>query len=104
MGAKGAGEVMQFQPIKINRNQINEYTPTDTFDGSLYANYYDSYISEVFNNKRRLTRVKAVLPVGFLISYSLADTLIIFDKKYRINSITTNLITGESSLELLNIV
>jgi len=84
--------------------EINEYTPTDTFDGSLYANYYDNYISEVFNTKRRLTKVKAILPVGFLISYSLADTLIIFDKKYRINSINTNLTTGESTLELLNIV
>ena len=84
--------------------EINEYSPTDTFDGSLYANYYDNYISEVFNTKRRLTKVKAILPVGFLISYSLADTLIIFDQKYRINSINTNLTTGESTLELLNVV
>ena len=84
--------------------EINEYTPTDTFDGSLYANYYESYIAEVFNAKRRLTKVKAYLPVSFLINYSLADTIFINNKYYRINSITTNLQTGESELELLNIV
>lgn len=84
--------------------EINEYTPTDTFDGSLYANYYESYIAEVFNSKRRITKVKAYLPVGFLVSYSLADTLVINNKYYKINSITTNLNTGESDLELLTVV
>lgn len=84
--------------------EINEYTPTDTFDGSLYANYYESYIADVFNSKRRLTKVKAYLPVSFLIDYSLADTIFINNRYYNINAITTNLQTGESELELLNVV
>jgi len=84
--------------------EINEYTKGTGFDGSLFANYYDDYISDVFNAKRRLTKVKAYLPTKFLITYTLADTLRIADKEYKINSITTNLNTGESSLELLNIV
>lgn len=84
--------------------EINEYTPTGTFDGSLFANYYQDYISDVFNSKRRLTKVKAYLPVGFLINYTLADTLKIATREYKINSITTNLNTGESDLELLNVV
>lgn len=84
--------------------EINEYTPTGTFDGSLFANYYQDYISDVFNSKRRLTKVKAYLPVGVLISYTLADTLKIATREYKINSITTNLNTGESDLELLNVV
>ena len=84
--------------------EINEYTPTGTFDGSLFANYYQDYISDVFNSKRRLTKVKAYLPVGFLINYTLADTLRIATREYKINSITTNLNTGESDLELLNVV
>lgn len=83
--------------------EINEYTPADSFLGSLYLNYYSSYIAEVFNIKRRLVKLKAYLPVSFLISYSLADTLIIGDQEYRINSINSNLNTGESSLELYNI-
>jgi hypothetical protein len=84
--------------------EINEYTPTDTFDGSLYANYYESYIADVFNSKRRLTKVKAYLSVSFLIDYSLADTIFINNRYYNINAITTNLQTGESELELLNVV
>ena len=84
--------------------EINEYGRKTGFDGSLFANYYQDYISDVFNSKRRLTKVKAYLPTRFLISYSLADTLKIADRLYNINSITTNLNTGESELELLNIV
>lgn len=84
--------------------EINEYTGASDFEGSLFANYYQDYISDVFNSKRRLTKVKAYLPTRFLISYSLADTLRIADREYKINSITTNLNTGESDLELLNIV
>jgi hypothetical protein len=84
--------------------EINEYTPTEVFDGSLFANYYQTYIEDTFNPKRRLTKVKAKLPVSFLTNYSLADIIVIANRKYRINSITTNLNTGESDLELLNIV
>jgi hypothetical protein len=84
--------------------EINEYTGGSNFDGSLFINYYEDYISDVFNAKRRLTKVKAYLPVSFLTNYTLADTLVINTKSYRINSITTNLNTGESELELLNVV
>ena len=82
--------------------EINEYTGGTDFDGSLFANYYQSYIADVFNSKRRLIKVSANLPVSFLINYTLADTLKIADKSYKINSITTNLNTGASQLELLN--
>ena len=84
--------------------EINEFSPTGNFSGSLFANYYEDYISDVFNTKRRLKKVKAYLPVSFLIDYTLADTLVINNESYRINSIVTNLNTGESELELLNVV
>jgi hypothetical protein len=84
--------------------EINEYTGGSNFDGSLFINYYEDYISDVFNSKRRLTKVKAYLPVSFLTNYTLADTLVINTRSYRINSITTNLNTGDSELELLNVV
>jgi len=84
--------------------ELNEFLPTTTLTGSLFANYYEDYISDVFNTKRRLTKVKAFLPIEFLINYSLADTLVIGARRYNINSINTNLQTGESSLELLNVV
>jgi hypothetical protein len=84
--------------------EINENGRKTGFDGSLFANYYEDYISDVFNSQRRITKVKAQLPVGFLITYTLADKLRIATREYIINSITTNLNTGESELELLNVV
>jgi hypothetical protein len=89
----------------IHFNQeLNEYTPTETFAGTLFANYYTSYITDVFKVKRRLFKVKAYLPLKILRTYTLADKFVIGNQEYRINSITTNLGTGESDLELLNIV
>jgi len=69
---------------------------------TLFKNYYQSYIEDVFNEKRRLSKVKAFLPLRVLLKYNLADTFIIAGNKYKINSITTNLQTGESDMELLN--
>ena len=89
--------------IHFNQEQ-NEYTPTETFAGTLFANYYTSYITDVFKVKRRLVKFKAYLPLKILRTYTLADKFVIGNQEYRINSITTNLGTGESDLELLNIV
>jgi len=84
--------------------ELNEYTPTETFAGTLFSNYYTSYITDVFKTKRRLIKVKAYLPLKILRTYTLADKFVIGNQEYRINSITTNLGTGESDLELLNVV
>lgn len=87
--------------FKLERN---EYSRDLSFSGTLFNNYYLNYIASIFNSQRRVSKFKAQLPVSFLLNYSLADTLFISDKEYFINSITTNLNTGESSLELLNVV
>ena len=92
-------------PESIHFNlEINEWYPetgTDYTD-TLFEKYYKSYITNVFRFNERLTKIKARLPLSFLQEYNLADELQIGDLTYRINSITTNLQTGESSLELLN--
>ena len=89
----------------INFNlEVNEYSLDTTFDGTLFEDYYKTYIEEIFNAKLRLTKVKAYLPISFLLNYSLADKVQILDRIYKINSIESNLETGESNLELLNLV
>ena len=80
------------------RNEWN-YIPNEN---SLFEENYKEYIKDIFNEKRRITKVKAFLPLRILLKYSLADRFIIAGNKYKINSITTNLQTGESDLELLN--
>ena len=84
--------------------EVNEYTEDTAFTGTLFENYYKTYIQNVFNNKRRLTKVKAYLPLKMIYNLKLNDKISLNGYTYKINSITTNLTTGESSLELLNVV
>lgn len=79
----------------------SEWTGGSDFTENLFNNY-NSYIRSVFNSKQRLTKLKAYLPQRILLNYSLADKFVIAGNTYRINSISTNLLTGESDLELIN--
>lgn len=82
----------------------NEYELGVEFYKTLFYNYHYNYIASLFNFRNRLTKINAILPVPILVNYSLADTLTIQGNRYRINSIDTNLNTGESTLELLNFI
>jgi hypothetical protein len=84
--------------------EINEYTDGSTFTGTLFENYYKTYIVDVFNNKRRITKVNARLPLKMIYNLKLNDKISLNNYTYRINSLKTDLTTGKSSLELLNIV
>lgn len=84
--------------------EVNEYTGGSTFTGTLFENCYKTYIQDVFNAGRRLTKVKAKLPLKIIFDLKLNDKISLHNRNYRINSIKTNLTTGDSSLELLNIV
>ena len=82
--------------------EINEWKPSGNFDGTLFEDLYKSYIQNVFNTKNRITKVKAYLPLRILLNFTLADSFDINGKRYKVNSIDTNLSTGESNIELLN--
>jgi len=85
-------------------SEINSYTLTDYGgnNNSLFQLYYQNYILRVFNTKTRIFKFKAILPLKFLLTYSLADKVFVNGRAFTINKITTKLQTGESSLELLN--
>jgi hypothetical protein len=79
----------------------------------LYKRHYENYIANIYNNKTRIIKVKAVFPdkllgsnttngFGTKLGLKLNDRLIIRDKRYIINSFTTDLTTGETDLELIN--
>ena len=70
--------------------------------GLLFQKFYQTYIQRVFNTKTRIFKYKAVLPLKFLLTYSLADKVFISGRAFTINKITTDLQTGRSTLELLN--
>ncbi len=79
----------------------NEYTNASA-DKSLFATYYRDYITEIFDDSRRIFKFKAYLPISILLNLQLNDRIIIFNTLYKINKIVTNFETGLSNLELLN--
>lgn len=86
-------------------NEVDEWNLKD-YQGqtnSLFNKFYKSYIESVFNASKRVFKFTAYLPASILINYNLNDQIKIGDKMFRINSISTDLITGKSKIELLNI-
>ena len=68
---------------------------------SLFANYYEDYLSNIFSKKARLLKIKSILPIGVLTSLRLNDRIIIRGKRYIIQSFTTDLTTGEVEFLLI---
>jgi len=87
--------------LNFNTEQ-SEWSGDTDFTDSLFVKYYQNYIKSVFNTKQRLTKLKAYLPMRILLNYGLGDRFIVAGNQYKINSISTNLLTGESNIELLN--
>ena len=83
--------------------ELNEYT-NSVFTNTLFDDYYSNYISDVFNPQTRILKVTAYLPIKILTQYKLEDTFVVSDRAYKINSITTDLTSGKSEIELINIV
>ena len=71
---------------------------------TLFSRFYQTYIVDAFNPKKRIFKLTAHLPNSILLNYRLNDRFKIGDKVFTINSIDTNLRTGESKLELLNVL
>jgi len=68
----------------------------------LYRTYYQPYLVNLFNSKTRVIKLKAKLPMSMLTRLTLDDAVIVRDKKYRINDMTTDLTTGEVQLVLIS--
>jgi hypothetical protein len=71
---------------------------------SLYQEYWEDYITNLYNKTRRLVQVDAVLPIGEIITLDLKNEVIWNNEIYRINSVQVNMTTGKAKFELLNVV
>jgi hypothetical protein len=67
----------------------------------LYKRHYENYLGNIFNIKSRLVIVKCYFNPVELIDIKLNDRIIIRDKRYTINKMTTDLTSGETTMELL---
>jgi hypothetical protein len=68
---------------------------------TLFGTYYFSYLYNLYNLKQRLVSLKTILPISLLTGLRLNDRLVIRDKRYIINSMQSNLTTGEVNFQLI---
>lgn len=88
------------------RNTLNWGTENSSIYGgvisnTLFNNYYLNYLTNIYELKSRLVKVKMRLPYLELLNLKLNDRIIIRDKRYIINQFTTDLTTFESDFELI---
>jgi hypothetical protein len=69
---------------------------------TLFKTYYAGYLLNLFNLKNRRTTVKTNLPVSLLTNLRLNDRVKIIDKRYIIESMKSNLNTGDVDFVLIN--
>ena len=80
-------------------SEIDQWFGADV-SKSLYSNYWENWISTIYDKKQRKVKVSARLPLNIQLDMGLDDKLIIGDNRYCINEYTTNLSTGETSFVL----
>lgn len=90
-----------YQNLNFNE-EYDEYS-RQVNEKTLFKKYYENYVKDMFDVRKRLTTVKAYLPLEIAIKLNLADKIIVFDDIYRINKISTNFETNLSTIELNNI-
>ena len=81
---------------------VEQSTYTNRLENnSLFINYYEDYLSNIFSKKSRLVKIKSILPIGVITNLKLNDRIIIRGKKYIIQNFTTDLTTGEVEFVLI---
>ncbi len=95
------------QDLYYNNSNITLNFAPDTstlidipIEQTLFAQYYFSYLFNLYNLKQRLINVKTILPLEILTGLKLNDRLMIRDKRYIINDMKTNLTTGDVDFSL----
>ena len=68
----------------------------------LFQQYYSNSIYNIYNQRTRVIKAKANLNTYWLTSLKLNDRVIVSNKRYLINTMTTDLTTGEVDFELIN--
>jgi hypothetical protein len=68
----------------------------------LYQQFYSQYINNLYNQRTRVIKAKGNFNPYLLSTLKLNDRVVVSNKRYIINTLTTDLTTGEVELELLN--
>ena len=87
--------------ITLNWGEEVSQWDLNVASNGLYQRHYQNYLGNIFNLKGRLLIVKCKFTSVELSRLQLNDRIVIRDKRYTINKFTTDLTTGETTLELL---
>jgi hypothetical protein len=84
--------------------EINPYTLNDgvAADPTLFNEYWEDYITDIYDLTRRKYTFKGVLPLGRILELELNDKIRIGSRLFKINSLRIELTTGETTFELFN--
>lgn len=97
------GQDVQYQNNPHTLNWGLEYSSylLETINNSLFSDYYFDYLNNLYSLKSRMVKVSMRLPYSELLALRLNDRIVIRDKRYIINSFTTDLDTFECKMELI---
>lgn len=84
--------------------EVNPYTLNDgeANDPTLFNEYWEDYITDIYDLTRRRYVFKGVLPLGRILELELNDKIRIGGRLFKINNLKIELTTGETTFELFN--
>ena len=93
-----AADVTQMLTYGLEVDPFHE----QSFVQTLYNQFWEDYITDLYSVSRRVYSMKAILPFNVASQLRMNDKLDIAGRRYIINQIQINLRTDEATLELLN--
>jgi hypothetical protein len=93
-----AADVTQMLTYGLEVDPFHE----QSFVQTLYNQFWEDYITDIYSTSRRVYQMKAILPFKVSSQLRMNDKLDIGGRRYVINEIQINLRTDEATLELLN--
>ena len=97
------GQDVNYQNEKHSLNWGSDLSSfyLEPINNGLFKDYYFDYLNNLYSLKSRMVKVSMRLPYSELLGLRLNDRIVIRDKRYVINSFTTDLDTFESKFELI---
>jgi hypothetical protein len=96
----GSNDLAHLQTLNFG-NEISTWFLGSAPNG-LFQEYYSDSVFNIYNQRTRVIKAKAKLDTFWLSSLKLNDRVIVSNKRYLINTMTTDLTTGEVDFELIN--
>ena len=78
----------------------DSWTRKDVTSAGMYYTNHFNFLAPIFNTRNKTLKLELYLPAHLLIDLELKDDIVFKGKKYRINTLRTNLQSGKSSIEI----